>query len=108
MARDVLLPALLAGSICISLVTRHEAKCSGLRALTGRGQGGNWLAKVVFLLPVVCAPVKQLSSGWCESHLEWRRLSNPLTAQTFAEVALSHLQKWELPAEGLPALEFLI
>lgn len=52
------------------------------------GKKETGLQRAAFLLLVVCAPVKQLFSGWCESHLERRRVSDPLTAQTFADVAL--------------------
>lgn len=52
------------------------------------GKEETGLQRAAFLLLVVCAPVKQLFSGWCESHLERRRVSDPLTAQTFADVAL--------------------
>lgn len=62
------------------------------------------MQKAVFVLLEVCAPLKQLLSGWCESHLEWKSVSDPLTTQTSADVALSHAQKWELPAERVPRL----
>lgn len=61
------------------------------------------MQKAVFILVVVCVPLKQLPSGWCESHLEWRSVSDLLT-QTFSDVALSHSQKWELPAECVSRL----
>lgn len=60
--------------------------------------------KAVFVLLEVCAPLKQLPAGWCESHLEWRSVSDPLTTESFADVASSHSQKWELPAESVPCL----
>lgn len=77
-ASEVLLPAFLAGEyICISHVTRYGAKCSWPPSLNGLGgKEETSLQKAVFILLEVCAPLKQLPSGWCESHLEWRSVSD--------------------------------
>lgn len=65
------------GSIHVSPVSLDMGQSAlGLQALMGKEETS--LQKAVFILLEVCEPLKQLPSGWCESHLEWRSVSDPL------------------------------